>query len=800
MTKQTVKRTLRLLAGLVVLASSAQASHIIGGNMTLSPKAGQPEVYTLCVVLYYDANSNDPSADQRELTASIFRKRDNQRLSDILLPRTGQQPVTFTNPGCALSRNLQIRAVTFCTELRLPVGQYNDSGGYYASWERCCLSSAVTNLSNAGTSSLVLYTEFPPLTVANHSPVFVPANGEILCRNQPHQLEAGATDADGDQLRYRLETPFNSTRPPFNIDPLAAPTAGPYPKSEWANGYGLAAVIPGSPALRLDAQTGTLTLTPNQTGLFVFRVVAEEYRAGQKIGEVHRDFQLLVIDCPDDNPPPVSLTEVRYPPGTSVNDQNGHVDITICQGDEIFLKAEEDPRWAYQWRRNGINLDNGQAASITLTQEGTYSVTKSFANRCGNVSISGEEFRVQFRAPDPLTLTPGPTANLCRDVPITLSAQVPGAAWTFGWEKDGQPLINAQDSVLVGVTQAGTYVVKATNRTTGCTTSDTVQLRVQERPAATVTAAATDFCEGSTLRLQANQAPDFTYRWYLNSTPLASAAAPQLDAEKGGVYSVEVTDAATGCSRRSEPFSIQEKSLPVVQFDSIPALCGQSDARLTLSALPAGGTFAGNGITGSTFSAHQAGVGTHPISYRYTGSNGCTRTLVREARVLPLPRAFLPGRKVILAGDDVLIKSSISEGSTYAWSPPDGLNDATLAEPTAAPTETTTYQLRVTSAEGCYSESEITIEVLTPVRIPNGFTPNGDGSNDVWILENIWEYPDCRVEVFNRWGNRVFRSEGYAQEWDGRLDGQELPAATYYYVIHLHEQLPPRNGSVTIFR
>lgn len=86
------------------------------------------------------------------------------------------------------------------------------------------------------------------------------------------------------------------------------------------------------------------------------------------------------------------------------------------------------------------------------------------------------------------------------------------------------------------------------------------------------------------------------------------------------------------------------------------------------------------------------------------------------------------------------------------------------------------------------------------MKIPNGFTPNGDGTNDTWILENSDAYADCEVNIFNRWGNKVFSSRGYTSAWDGRIDHEELPAATYYYVIKFHPDLPVKSGSVTIFR
>lgn len=788
------------MVGLIsTLCSSlpALASHIVGGNLVLAPKGGG--LYTVCVVLYYDANSSDPNAEQNELTVSFFRKKDHVRLDDLSLKRISKAPLAFSNPGCAQARNLKLNVVKFAADIRLDPARYNDAGGYYLSWERCCRSGDVGNLQRAGTSSLVLYAEFPPVSVGNSSPVFRPANGEILCLNTPYQFESGASDSDGDELRYRLETPFNSTRPPYGIDPLAPSTAGPYPKSEWASGFSSANAVPGNPALQLDSRTGSLRITPTKTGLFVYRVVVEEYRNDRKIGEVHRDYQLLVMDCSSENPPPVALTEALYPPGTSIVQSDTLIEVGICQGDTLALRAEQDSRWRYQWQRNGSNLDNATGPAITITQEGVYTVVKTFADRCANSRVLGEKFEVKYRLPDQVQITPGPKASMCEGTPLDLSLNVDGAGWTFQWKKDGTLLNGSTQISLTGVREAGLYTVHATNNATGCVATDTVSVSLGARPEARIITPAASLCEGDSLLLRANEGPHFVYTWFRNSTPL-SPTGPSNRVREAGLYVVEVRDTVSGCERRSEALQIAVNPVPGVLFDSIPPLCGQGGARLSLSATPAGGVFSGKGIEGTIFDARVAGLGNHSVTYTYSTPSGCSSVRTRTVQVVAAPRVQLGLRKAILQGDSILLRSSVTAGASYQWSPPEGLSSTTVAEPIASPVETTTYRLRVSTASGCYSENEVTVDVFPALKIPNGFTPNGDGANDLWTLENGEAYPDCEVSVFNRWGNRVFHSVGLGKEWDGKLDNQDLPAATYYYVIKPHPSLPVRSGSISLFR
>jgi gliding motility-associated-like protein len=94
------------------------------------------------------------------------------------------------------------------------------------------------------------------------------------------------------------------------------------------------------------------------------------------------------------------------------------------------------------------------------------------------------------------------------------------------------------------------------------------------------------------------------------------------------------------------------------------------------------------------------------------------------------------------------------------------------------------------------------IFIATGLRIYSGFTPNDDGVNDFWDIDDILYYPNATVKVFDRWGRVVFSSVGYAddQRWDGKYKGKDLPIGTYYYIIDLKDGSPPYKGPVTIVR
>jgi gliding motility-associated-like protein len=139
-------------------------------------------------------------------------------------------------------------------------------------------------------------------------------------------------------------------------------------------------------------------------------------------------------------------------------------------------------------------------------------------------------------------------------------------------------------------------------------------------------------------------------------------------------------------------------------------------------------------------------------------------------------------------------------GANYKWSPVEGLSNPDIANPLATPTKTTTYTVVVSNGGDCEATAEITITVIPRITIVNTFSPNRDGINEVWEIQNIEQYPEATVEIFNRYGAPVFKSNGYAVPWDGTNKGNPLPLATYYYIIRLNQNEKPFTGSVTIIR
>lgn len=195
--------------------------------------------------------------------------------------------------------------------------------------------------------------------------------------------------------------------------------------------------------------------------------------------------------------------------------------------------------------------------------------------------------------------------------------------------------------------------------------------------------------------------------------------------------------------------------------------------------------------------------GTH--AFMLSVANGvCTDTDTVLIQVLALPLADAGPDQTLYVEGSLVVGGSPSgqEGSTFAWQPDSLFDHADGANPTVTLDVTTWLVLQVTDPDGCVSVDSMLVTVEPEVKVPSGFSPNGDGYNDVWVLDFVDLFPDLVVDVYNRWGEPLFHSVGYTVPWDGRYNGGVVPVGTYYYVIELHDPRFPEalTGPLTVIR
>lgn len=152
--------------------------------------------------------------------------------------------------------------------------------------------------------------------------------------------------------------------------------------------------------------------------------------------------------------------------------------------------------------------------------------------------------------------------------------------------------------------------------------------------------------------------------------------------------------------------------------------------------------------------------------------------------------------------------ATFDDNYSYIWEPSPSLSATDIANPTANPTETTTYFLRIVDQSGCTNEANVTITVFNPeceepfIFIPKGFTPNDDGKNDVFFVRGN-NIDEMDLIIYNRWGEEVFRSQSPDIGWDGRYKGRMSDPDVFGYYVELrcfNGQTFTKKGNITLIR
>lgn len=197
-----------------------------------------------------------------------------------------------------------------------------------------------------------------------------------------------------------------------------------------------------------------------------------------------------------------------------------------------------------------------------------------------------------------------------------------------------------------------------------------------------------------------------------------------------------------------------------------------------------------------------ANPGDFVVKLNVTTAGGCSADTSKTVKVYLQPKIDAGPSFLVAEGDTVTFAPVVnSQNLTFAWTPPFGLSNPRILRPGLKVLINQTFMLTATGEGNCKASDTLSVRVTRPVKIPNAFTPNGDGINDTWVLTHLEDYPNSIVEVFNRYGKSVFISKGgYSKAWDGTLNGSPLPVSTYYYVINLNTGATPYSGYVAIIR
>lgn len=340
----------------IFFESTSFATHIVGGEFEIIHL--HDNVYLFRQIQYFDKIYGNPEAQDAYIDASIFRKSDDSYIRNVRMYPVSDVVIPYSNPSCD-NDIIVTKRIVYEETLELDPDEFDDPLGYYMVWERCCRNHAITNIVSPDITGQTFYIEFPPLMkngqrFIDSTPTLFPPLRDYACVGQFYYADFKGYDKDGDSLVYSLVTPLNSTETNLGPNPLPDPKPNPHPDILWSDGFSEEIQVPGTPPLKLS-NDGLLTVVPSEEGLFVFGVKCEEFRNGQKLGEVSRDFQIFVVDCPPPGNKP--RAQARVPGSDEYFDDIENVNINY--GDDSCFEIivnDGDPNEFIRVKAVAINF------------------------------------------------------------------------------------------------------------------------------------------------------------------------------------------------------------------------------------------------------------------------------------------------------------------------------------------------------------------------------------------------------------------------------------------------------------
>lgn len=471
---------------------------------------------------------------------------------------------------------------------------------------------------------------------------------------------------------------------------------------------------------------------------------------------------------------------------------------------------------------SGMGVDAAGLFSPAVAGVGTHTIQYIFKSAAGCSDTAVQSITVWPRPIASFTVD-NPTcvnqAVVLRDASVANFSQIGTWAWNFG---DGNTDLRnngiAFSHTYASVSNPSIQLQVTTD--SGCVSVPvTKSIRINplpvvnfDLPVVCLPAGLASFTDRTTIA-DGSQA-QFAYQWNFG-VPGANSTLrnPRYNYASVGAYSVKlVVTSKDGCRDSLTKVLTDVNPQPLANFAISPAtVCIGDPFAFTDQSNPLGQSITGwnwnfgdgNSAVSQNSNHLYSRAGSYNVALYYRTSKGCVSdTAVKTVVVNPFPVVNAGPDLVVLAGGQVTIAATATGSSNYqySWSPATYLNSATVLQPVSKPLADISYTLTVTGAGGCTKKDDVFVKLLLAPEIPNVFSPNNDGVNDVWSIRYLNSYPGATVQVFDRYGKVVYNSVGYNTPWDGTFQGQALPAGVYYYVINPKNGRKTITGSVTIVR
>jgi len=425
----------------------------------------------------------------------------------------------------------------------------------------------------------------------------------------------------------------------------------------------------------------------------------------------------------------------------------------------------------YSWSSGSTsNSTSGLVAGI-------YTVTVMDANSCLNVSTV-----TISEPPAILPIASQTKAAACGQSNGTASATATGGSGSlvYVWSN------GSTTSTATGLS-AAIYTVTVTDAN-NCSKTTTVSIINSNGPVALTSLASGISCFGGTGSVAVtvtNGTAPYTYNWSNGANAVTSSLTNAIALLPAKTYIVTITDASNCIT--TDSIVLTQPAILTVTATSTPQSCGETNG---ITSAVAGGGKANYSYSWSnaqvTDTIKNLSAGIYTVTA--TDANGCTATATTAITSVAAGTLNIePVTKTIVEGNSVSI--IVSGGSVYTWTPAANLSCTQCANPVASPVTSTIYTVTTTDMNGCTITGLLSITVKPAcvgddqdVFIPNIFSPNGDGKNDVLNIEGNG-LTNIYWAIYDRWGNLLFETYDQSQGWDGTLKGNPMETGTYVYYL-----------------
>ncbi len=513
----------------------------------------------------------------------------------------------------------------------------------------------------------------------------------------------------------------------------------------------------------------------------------------------------------------------------------GPINISVCGNSKASFGIRAVKTTNFQWMINTgsgwMNVEDNETYSGTNTD--TLQISKAInsmdkyqylcvvSNDCGPVYSTTATLSVKPSVLPSIAITASDT-SICTGSNLIFTAEVlnAGTNAVYQWKKDGVPVGTNTPSYSDNSLKNGAIITCILTSVNGCLATDAVLsnsivVRVDTAlvPSITITASSDTICLNAPVTFRAstvNAGIHPVFQWKINGKNAGTNSDHFTTSvlNNGDILTCVLSaDSSLKCVQNSYitsnsiPVNVKKPIYtPVTIFPSANNICGSEPITFTASAQ--------NGGTTTSYlwllNGHKAG--TDNIAYTHTAPvnndqvnlvvttaiNGCSTLMTDTSNTIvvsikPIPHIQLSSLDTtVMAGTQVQLTASVKgDIASFSWTPENAFISSQTLSPLTIPVEfATKYKLAVVATNGCIANKESIIKVSVKLYMPNSFSPNRDGKNDLFrIPPGTTSINLMELSIYNRWGTKIFTTSDITKGWDGNYKGGLAETGSYIYII-----------------